>query len=381
MHYGVVIRTFGRNVVKSNRFGVVLGLLATGLLLVAGCGGNSGSSDSASASSVQCGGKKKLLASGSTAQAHAIEQFVYAYIRACPDYTLDYRANGSGAGVAHFASGHTELAGSDSPLDPSTGEPQRVAARCGSPAWHLPTVFGPIAVTYNISGVSDLDLDGPTLAKIFNGTITSWNDPAVKALNKNVQLPDEPIHVLFRADASGTTDNFQKYLDAASNGAWGMGVGKTFTGGVGVGATGNDGTSALLRSTEGAITYNEWSFAVGRQLKMARIITPAGPEAVTISTDSVEKTIAGAKFIGESNDLVVDTSSFYKPSEPGAYPIVLVTYEIVCSKYPNSANGQAVKAFMQAAIGPGQQDLDQYGYIPLPDSFQSKLRTAIDAIT
>ena len=364
---------------KSNRFRVALSLMATALLLVAGCG-NSASSDSASAIPVQCGGKKKLLASGSTAQAHAIEQFVYAYIRACPDYTLDYRANGSGKGVAEFASGHTELAGSDSPLDPSTGEPQRAAARCGSPAWHLPTVFGPIAVTYNVSGVSDLDLDGPTLAKIFNGTITSWDDPALRALNKNVQLPAEPIHVLFRGDSSGTTDNFQKYLDAASDGAWGKGAGKSFNGGVGVGATGNDGTSSLLRSTEGAITYNEWSFAVGRQLKMARIITSAGPEPVTISAESVEKTIAGAKFIGEGNDLVVDTSSFYKPTEAGAYPIVLVTYEIVCSKYPNATNGQAVKAFMNAAIGAGQEDLDQYGYIPLPDTFRSKLRTAIDAI-
>ncbi|MBS9532422.1 phosphate ABC transporter substrate-binding protein PstS [Mycobacterium sp. M1] len=365
---------------KTSRVGVVGSLLAAVALLIAGCGGSSGSAENAAAGSVQCGGKKKLTASGSTAQAHAIEQFVYAYIRACPDYTLDYRANGSGNGVSQFASGHTELAGSDSPLDPSTGEPQRVAARCGSPAWHLPTVFGPIAVTYNIGGVHELNLDGPTLAKIFNGGITTWDDPAVKALNKNVQLPAEPIHVLFRADESGTTDNFQKYLDAASNGAWGRGIGKAFTGGVGSGATGNDGTSTLLRGTEGAITYNEWSYAVGRQLKMAQIITPAGPRGVSISTDSVEKTIGGAKFVGTGNDLVVDTSSFYKPTEPGAYPIVLVTYEIVCSKYPNPTNGQAVKAFMQAAVGAGQQDLDQYGYIPLPDSFRSKLRTAIDAI-
>lgn len=365
---------------KSDRFGVVLSLLLTTALLLVGCGGNSTTADSASAIPVECGGKKKLLASGSTAQAHAIEQFVYAYIRACPEYTLDYRANGSGTGVAQFASGHTQLAGSDSPLDPSTGEPQRVAARCGSPAWHLPTVFGPIAVTYNVSGVGDLNLDGPTLAKIFNGTITSWNDPALTALNREVRLPAAPIHVLYRSDSSGTTDNFQKYLDAASNGAWGRGAGKAFSGGVGVGATGNGGTSALLRSTEGAITYNEWSFAVGRQLKMARIITSAGPEPVTISTDSVEKTIAGAKFTGAGHDLVVDTSSFYRPTVAGAYPIVLVTYEIVCSKYPSTTSAQAVKAFMNAAIGAGQVDLDQYGYIPLPDSFRSKLRAAIDAI-
>ncbi len=361
---------------KFNRLGAALSLLAVSVLALAGCSHSS----SSGTASIQCGGKQKLTGAGSTAQAHAIEQFVYAYIHACPDYTLDYRANGSGKGVEQFTSGQVDLAGSDSPLDGSTGEPQRAAARCGSPAWHLPTVFGPIAVTYNIAGVGELKLDGPTLAKIFNGGITSWDDAAIKSLNKDASLPAEPIHVVFRSDESGTTDNFQKYLDVASDGAWGKGTGKTFNGGVGDGAAGNDGTSAMLRSTEGAITYNEWSYAVGRQLSMAQVITSAGPDAVMISADSVEKTIAGAKFIGEGNDLVVDTSSFYKPSQAGSYPIVLVTYEIVCSKYPDAATGSAVKAFLQAAIGPGQEDLDQYGYIPLPDSFQSKLKTAVDAV-
>lgn len=366
---------------KFKRAGVVLSLLTASALVLSGCGhSDSASSASGGAVPIQCGGKNKLLASGSTAQAHAIEQFVYAYIRACPDYTLDYRANGSGKGIEQFTNNQTDLAGSDSPLDQAKGEPQRAEARCGSPAWHLPTVFGPIAVTYNIKGVSALDLDGPTLARIFNGAITSWDDPAIKALNKDATLPAEPIHVVFRADESGTTDNFQKYLDVASGGAWGKGAGKSFHGGVGEGAAGNDGTSAMLRSTEGAITYNEWSYAVGRQLNMAQIITSAGPDPVGISAESVEKTIAGAKFTGQGNDLVVDTSSFYKPQQPGSYPIVLVTYEIVCSKYPDPSTGPAVKAFMQAAIGAGQEDLDQYGYIPLPSSFQSKLKTAVDAI-
>ena len=330
---------------------------------------------------VNCGGKKKLEASGSTAQQHAIEQFVYAYIRSCPGYTLNYNANGSGAGVEQFVSNQTDLGGSDSPLDPSKGEPDSAAQRCGSPAWDLPAVFGPVAVTYNINGVSSLNLDGPTTAKIFNGAITTWNDPTIKTLNKDTNLPATPIHVVFRSDASGTTDNFQKYLDAASNGAWGKGTGKTFNGGVGEGASGNDGTSTALKTTNGSITYNEWSFAVGRQLNRAQIITSAGPDPVSITADSVEKTIAGAKFKGQGNDLVVDTSSFYLPIQPGAYPIVLATYEIVCSKYPDSATGTAVKAFMQATIGPGQDGLDDYGYIPLPSSFQSKLANAVNAIS
>ncbi|MEB3019954.1 phosphate ABC transporter substrate-binding protein PstS [[Mycobacterium] crassicus] len=371
------------------RFGrstLVLALLAVGALLVSACGGNSGDSGTAGgeAVAVDCGGKQELHASGSTAQENAIEQFVYAYIRACPGHTLDYNANGSGAGVDDFVGNQTDLAGSDVALDPSKGQPERAAERCGSPAWDLPIVFGPIAVTYHISGVNTLSLDGPTVAKIFNGTIGSWDNPAIKALNAGVALPSLPIHVVYRSDKSGTTANFQKYLDGASDGAWTGGTGEMFNGGVGEGATGNNGTSAALQNTDGSITYNEWSFAVGKQLPMVQIITSAGPHPVSISADSVGKTIAGAKFAspaGQPNDLVLDTSAFYKPTDPGAYPIVLATYEIVCSKYPDAATGAAVKAFMQAAIGPGQDGLDQYGSIPLPDSFKSKLLAAVNAIS
>lgn len=333
---------------------------------------------------MDCGGKRELHASGSTAQEIAIEQFVYAYIRACPGHTLDYDANGSGAGVDDFIANQTDLAGSDVALDASKGQPERAAERCGSPAWDLPIVFGPIAVTYHINGVNTLNLDGPTLAKIFNGTIGSWDNTAIKALNTGVPLPSTPIHVVYRSDKSGTTVNFQKYLDVASDGAWTGGTGEIFNGGVGEGAAGNNGTSAALQDTDGSITYNEWSFAVGKQLPMVQIITSAGPNPVSISADSVGKTIAGAKFVsgsGQANDLVLDTSAFYKPAQAGAYPIVLATYEIVCSKYPDAATGAAVKAFMQAAIGPGQDGLDQYGSIPLPDSFKSKLLTAVNAIS
>jgi phosphate transport system substrate-binding protein len=370
--------------VRFNRSGAALSLLAASALALSGCGSstNTSSSDSNAASvKVDCGGKTKLKASGATAQQNAMEQFVYAYVHTCPGRTVDYNANGSGAGVTDFVNNQTDLAGSGDPLNPSKGQPDRAAQRCGSPAWDLPTVFEPIAVTYHVSGVSSLKLDGPTTAKIFNGSITTWNDPAITALNAGTNLPATPIHVIFRSDQSANSSNFQQYLDAASNGAWGKGHGQTFNGGVGDGAVGDNGSSAAVQSTEGSITYNEWSFAVGKQLNMAQIITSAGPDPVSITKDSVSKTIAGAKIVGPGNDLVLDLSAFYKPTESGAYPIVEATYEIVCSKYPDSATGTAVKAFMQAAIGPGQSGLDQYGSIPLPSSFQSKLETAVDAIS
>ncbi len=369
-----------------NRIGAAVSVLATGALLLSGCGsdnnvsgGKGSTGSSGSAGQVSCGGKKTLKASGSTAQANAMTRFVKAFEQACSGQTLNYTANGSGAGITEFTGNQTDFGGSDSPL--AAKEYAAAQQRCGSPAWNLPVVFGPIAITYNVKGLSSLNLDGPTAAKIFNGAITTWNDPAIGGLNPGTALPSEPIHVVFRNDQSGTTDNFQHYLDAASNGAWGKGAGKTFNGGVGEGAKGNDGTSAAIKATEGSITYNEWSFAKAQNLNMAKIVTSAGPDAVAISADSVGKTISGATVSGQGNDLVIDTNSFYKPTQPGSYPIVLATYEIVCSKYPDSQVGTAVKAFLQSTIGAGQDGLADNGYIPIPDAFKSRLSASVNAIT
>ncbi|WP_374024622.1 phosphate ABC transporter substrate-binding protein PstS [Mycobacterium sp. HNNTM2301] len=365
-----------------NRFAAAL--CAATVLAVSGCGSNDNAAGQrpapgTSAAKVSCGGAKSLKASGSTAQANAMTRFVEAFEQACPGWTLNYTPNGSGAGIGEFTGNQTDFAGSDSPLAPI--EYFAARQRCGSPAWNLPVVFGPIAISYNVKGVTSLNLDGPTAAKIFKGDVTAWNDPAIAALNPGVPLPAEPIRVIFRNDQSGTTDNFQKYLDSAANGVWDRGIGKTFNGGVGEGARGNDGTSAAVKATEGSITYNEWSFAQAQKLNMARIISSAGPDAVAISADSVGKTIAGADFTEEGNDLVVDTFSFYKPAQPGSYPIVLATYEIVCSKYPDPQVAAAVKAFLQSTVGAGQNGLADNGYIPVPESFKPRLSAAIDAIS
>ena len=346
-----------------------------------GAGGASGTGGSGD-SSIACGGKKSLKASGSSAQANAVTRFVTAYEAACPGFTLNYTSSGSGAGVKEFIGGQTDLGGTDSPLNAEKGEVAKAKERCGgSDAWNLPVVFGPIAITYNVPGVDSLVLDGPTAAKIFSGAVSSWDAPEIAALNSGKTLPAQPIVVIFRSDESGTTDNFQKYLAAASNGAWEKGAGKTFNGGTGEGAKGNEGTSAAIKGTPGSITYNEWSFAKNQGLSIAQIITSAGPDPVTLSVDSVGKSIAGVKIKGEGNDLVLDTSSFYMPTEAGAYPIVLGTYSVVCSKYPEADVAPAVKAFLSAALGKGQEGLTDNGYIPVPDSFKAKLTAAVDAIS
>jgi phosphate transport system substrate-binding protein len=364
---------------KHKRLVAAFSLLAASTIVLSGCEVPHTSLAYAS-DVVTCGGKATINASGSTAQANAMKGFVGAYGKACPGHTLDYTPNGSGAGISDFLAGKTDFAGSDTPLS----DDQYAAAkqRCGSDAWNLPVVFGPLAITYNLYNVDFLVLDAPALAGIFNGSITRWDDPAITSLNAS--MPPEEIKVIYRSDKSGSTANFQAYLEAASGGAWTQGTGKEFKGGVGTGAIGNEGTSATVKNTEGAITYNELSFAMDEGLYAAEIKTPASRKSrrpVRIGTDSVGKTIAGAKIVGKGNNLVLDLSSFYNPSQEDVYPIVLATYEIVCSKYPDPQVGQAVKAAMQATLGPGQIDLDKHGYIPLPPEFQSRVSSAVDAIS
>lgn len=356
-------------------------LLAAAAVALSACSNSHATLAYASGVKVDCGGKQTLTASGSTAQANAMTKFIDAYRKACSGQSLNYTANGSGAGISEFLAGKTDFGGSDIPL--SGDQYAEAKKRCGgADAWNLPVVFGPMAITYNLGSVDSLVLDAPTLGKIFSGAITRWDDPALTALNAS--MPAEDIHVIYRSDASGTTDNFQNYLQAASGGAWNKGAGKAFKGGVGTGAAGNNGTAALVKSTEGAISYNELSFALQQGLYAADIKTPASRRSlrpVRIGTDTVGKTITGAKIIGTGNDLVLDISSFYNPAQPDVYPIVLATYEIVCSKYPNAEDAKAVKAFLQAAIGPGQVDLARNGYIPLSPDFQSRVSNAVDAIS
>lgn len=359
---------------------------ASAVVTLAACGSDDNTTSSSggegAGSGIDCGGKTSLKASGATAQANAMTRFVTAYEAACPGFTLNYTSSGSGAGVSEFVGGQTDIGGTDSPLNPDKGEIEKARARCdGSEAWNLPMVFGPIAITYNAPGVDSLTLDGPTAAKIFNGSVTSWDAPELAALNPGTTLPAEPIVVIFRSDESGTTDNFQRYLDAASDGAWGKGAGKTFNGGVGEGAKGNEGTSAAIKTTPGSITYNEWSFAKAQDLAIAQIITSAGPNPVSLSVESAAKSIDDVKIKGQGNDLVLDTSSFYRPTDPGAYPIMLATYSLVCSKYPAPEVAPAVRAFLTVALGKGQEGLTDNGYIPVPEAFKGKLTAAIDAIS
>jgi phosphate transport system substrate-binding protein len=371
--------------VKLNRSGAAISLLAAGALLLSACGSDnnvapsasSGGSAVAPAASVTCDGKDNLAAEGSSAQQNAMASFVAAYQAACPGKNLAYTASGSGTGRKQFIAGLVDFAGSDSAI--KTEEATKAATRCGGgEAWNIPMVIGPIALAYNLPGVDKLVLNADVTAAIFNGGITTWDDAKIKALNPDAKLPSTAVAPQYRSDSSGTTDNFQTYLSTASPTVWTQGAGSDFKGGAGQGSKGSSGVAQAVGATEGSIAYIEESFATQGKLSVARVDNGSGP--VELTTDNVAKTINAAKFKDDTNNLVINLTSVFGSKEAGSYPIVLATYEIVCSTGYSADVSGAVKAFLSVAANQGQAGLADSGYVPLPDAFKARVTTAIDAI-
>jgi len=370
--------------VKLN-IGLALSATAVAALTLTACGSDnntgstatSGSASGTSSAAADCGGKNSITAEGSTAQQNAIALFNQVWGQKCQGKNLSYNPTGSGAGREQFVAKNVDFAGSDSAIKEE--QAAQAAERCGgNPAWNLPLVFGPIAMAYNVEGVDGLVLNGDTLAKIFQGQIAKWNDPAIAALNEGKTLPDTAITPIFRSDSSGTTDNFQKYLEAASAGAWTKGDGSEFQGGAGEGAQKSAGVAQAVQATPGAIGYVEKGFADQAGLSYAQINTGAG--AVELTDESAGKAIDAAKFAAEGNDLTLDLASLYGTTEAGAYPLVLATYEVVCSNGYDAETAAAVKSFLTVAANDGQAGLSSAGYVPLPEKFKERLLTSIEAI-
>ncbi len=365
--------------------GKVLSATAIAALTLTACGsdnnagtsGESGASGTGSASAENCGGKPTVNAEGSSAQQNAVALFNQVWGQVCQGKNLSYNPTGSGAGRQQFIAGNVDFAGSDSPL--SEEQIPQAAERCGgNPAWHLPLVFGPIAMAYNVEGVDGLVLNADVLAKVFQGQITKWNDPAIAGLNEGKTLPDQNITPIYRSDSSGTTDNFQKYQAAAAPQTWTKGDGSEFQGGAGEGAQKSSGVVQAVQATPGSIGYVEKGFAEQAGLPFAQVDNGSG--AVELTDESAGKAIDAATFAGEGNDLVLNLDSLYATQEQGAYPLVLATYEIVCSNGYDAPTAEAVKSFLTVAANEGQQGLSEAGYVPLPDRFKERLTGSIDAI-
>ncbi|WP_199833679.1 phosphate ABC transporter substrate-binding protein PstS [Streptomyces sp. NRRL B-3648] len=361
-----------------------LGAVAvTGALALTACGsddngnGSGNPSTSAKAGSVKCDDAKgQLLADGSSAQKNAIDAWVKNFSQAC-GVQINYKGGGSGAGVTAFTQGQVAFAGSDSALKPEEVTASKSVCK-GGQGIDLPMVGGPIALGYNVPGVDNLVLDAQTIAKIFDSKITKWNDPAIAALNKGVKLPDLKIQAFHRSDESGTTDNFTKYLIATTPDNWKYSGGKAWQAKGGQSAPQSAGVAQQVKQTSGAIGYFELSY-VKDGLKAVSINTGAS-KPVAPSSESATADIAAAQVVGTGKDLSLKLD--YKTKAEGAYPITLVTYEIVCDKGNKADTLSATKAFLRyIASEDGQKILPSIGYAPVPAEIIAKVRTTVEGLS
>jgi phosphate transport system substrate-binding protein len=290
--------------------------------------------------------------------------------------TVNYQGIGSGGGIAQFTEGTIDWGATDAALDE---EELAAAQRKGEPV-HIPTVLGAVTVSYNVEGVdSGLRLDGATTADVFLGRITKWNDPAIARLNDGVDLPDTDITVCHRSDESGTTKNFTLFLSDYSR-AWADGPGsdKSVKWPAGTGARGNDGVAGCVKQTEGSIGYVEQAYALQNDFTTAAVQNKAG----NFVEPSLEATSAAGEGVRPPADLRFATIN---ADGDQTYPISAVTFMLAwqdaCRAGLSRETATNVKAWLNYALGAGQEVAPELAYAPLPDSIKTQAQARVDALT
>jgi phosphate transport system substrate-binding protein len=289
-----------------------------------------------------------------------------------PGVKINYQGIGSGGGIEQFTKLTVDFGASDAPM-----KDEEIAAAekaSGAKVLHIPTVFGAVVCAYNLDGVEELKLDPDTLAAIFMGEITKWNDSKIAALNEGVKLPDITIQVVHRSDSSGTTSIFTGYLNDVSA-AWKdkVGKGKEVSWPVGVGGQGNDGVAAVVQQQAGSIGYVELSYAIESGLAMATLKNQAG----TFVKPALESTSAAAAGTQFPDDLRFSVSN--SPSAD-AYPIVGATWILAYDKMADTAKADALKAWLTWSLNEGTAVAEELGYAPLSDDLKELTLEKIELI-
>ena len=345
--------------------GVVAGVL------LAGCGAANESAPAGGAAP-SAGGTAlsgTISGAGASSQQAAMQAWIAGFTGANPDATVNYDPVGSGAGRTQFIAGGVAFAGSDAYL--KQDELTQAQGRCKSDVVEVPAYVSPIAVVYNLQGVTDLQLAPGTIADIFNGTITNWNDPAIAADNPGKSLPDQRITPVHRSDESGTTQNFTDYLRKASGGAWTYPPAGTWPIQGGEAAQGTSGVIGAIQSAtaRSATPTRARRAPSGRSLvKVGDAYTGPTPEAAATVLDNSER-VQGRGDSSFAFDLARDTTA------SGTYPIVLVSYQIACSKYADPAQADLVKGFLTYTTSADGQKAaaEAAGSAPLSDELRTQI--------
>jgi phosphate transport system substrate-binding protein len=332
---------------------------------------SSAASSAASSSSSSAAVSGTINASGSTFQTNFQQAAISGFKTVQPGVTVNYGGGGSGAGRTALYSSTVLFAGSDSPIPAS--EKSKVPA--GKTVLYFPVQIGPIAMAYNLSGVSNLKLTAAVLAGIFQGTIKTWNDPAIAAINSGTTLPSTPITLVVRSDSSGTTANFSSYLVKAAGAAWKLGTASTITWpSTAHAANGGSGVAQAIKSTSGAIGYVDDSTANASGLSAASIKNSAG--------DFVAPSTAGAT-AAASQVTPAANLTFSTVDEPGAtsYPITYQSWDLLYATQPTANDAALLKSYIGYLLGPGQQLLTPLGLAPLPPAIDSAAVAQLSKIT
>lgn len=357
------------NVTSLRRVALPAAAALTLSLSLAACG-SSGTSGGSGVSGT-------LNGAGSTAQQKAQQAWTAGFITTNSGANINYNANGSGGGVTNFNAGAVDFAGTDSPLNAAKGQIAAANARCGAPAIEVPVYVSPIAIVFNVPGVTSLNLDASTIAKIFKGQITKWNDSAIQNLNKSAHLPNLAITPVHRSDSSGTTNNFTSYLNKAAGSVWTDKAASDWPLTGGTSAKGTSGVVQVLKQASGAIAYVDHSQAKG--LNAAGIqagtsfVMPSAASAARAVELSKQQTGRGATDYA----LSVERTS----TDSTAYPITLVSYLLACPTYPASSEA-LVKAYLLYVVSNQGQQLaaTQTGSTPLPANMQAIANQLLSAI-
>ncbi|WP_395245939.1 phosphate ABC transporter substrate-binding protein PstS [Agromyces sp. MMS24-K17] len=358
------------------RFGVPVVIAAAAALALTSCAANEGSATEPSESASSLSGT--INAAGASSQGSAQEAWVAAFQTANPDVTINYDPSGSGAGRETFIAGGTDFAGSDSALNDEELAGEFASCAPDTKAIDLPVYISPIAVIFNVEGVDELNLDAATLAKIFKGDITTWNDPAIAALNTQATLPAATITAVHRSDDSGTTKNFADYLNQNAPEVWDQKPADPFPYQTGEGAQGTSGVVDAVTNGVNTIGYADASRA--GDLGVANI--KVGDEFVGYTAEAAAAVVAESPLVEgrEANDLAIALDR--KTTDPSHYPLVLVSYAIVCQEYADAAQGELVKAYVTyLASEEGQATAaEQAGSAPLSAELSEKVAAAIATV-
>lgn len=355
------------------------------LASVAACGDNtasttdSSSTDSASKTAPISG---NFQGAGASSQQSAVEAWIAGFQGANPDAKIAYNPSGSGAGVQTFLTGATAWAGSDKALADDEVEQSKSVCADGT-AFDVPVYVSPIAVIFNLKGVSDagkhINMDANTIAKIFDGKITKWNDPAIADQNKDLTLPDTAITVVHRSDKSGTTQNFVSYFKDQAPDSWTYDLSENWPNEVGQGAKGTSGVVSTVKQADGTIGYADFS-QVG---DLGTVAVKVGDSYNEISAEAGSKVIEDSKqddTVKGDNRIVIKIN--HATEAKGAYPIVLVSYDIVCPAYKDTKQAEFAKAWLTYVTSDEGQKAaqDAAGTAPLPSSLKSEITKSIEAI-